>query len=102
MGVKRKGMFLDRIDNDRSYEPGNCRWVTCTESNRNKRTTRKIFINGKPLSITQVAARNGIARGTIHKRLQKGWSLKKAISTKPLTPYQKGLAAAAARWGFHA
>lgn len=29
---------LDRIDNDKGYEPGNIRWSTITENQRNKRT----------------------------------------------------------------
>lgn len=28
---------VDRIDNSRHYEPGNLRWATATEQNRNKR-----------------------------------------------------------------
>ncbi len=34
-----QGLYIDRIDNDKGYYPDNCRWVTVTESNRNKRST---------------------------------------------------------------
>lgn len=37
MGERPAGLTLDRIDNNRGYEPGNCRWSTVTEQNRNRR-----------------------------------------------------------------
>lgn len=31
-----KGWTLDRVDNNQGYRPGNCRWASVTEQNRNR------------------------------------------------------------------
>lgn len=35
-----KGLWLDRIDNDEGYYKDNCRWVTPTESSRNRKMVK--------------------------------------------------------------
>jgi hypothetical protein len=38
LGDPPPGMSLNRIDNDGNYEPGNVRWATCCEQQRNRRS----------------------------------------------------------------
>lgn len=63
---------IERIKNERGYEPGNIRWATRTEQNRNKRNNIRLLLNGEPMVLRQAAMAMGLRYLTVYKRRQKG------------------------------
>ena len=74
---------IDRIDNARGYEPGNCRWVTRTQNMNNRTDNRYIEHDGEKLTLADWGRRTGIAPATIAQRIKKGWSVDRAL-TEPV------------------
>lgn len=74
---------LDRIDNDRGYEPGNCRWATRAEQMRNRTSNRVIEARGETKTLGEWATISGVKRETIARRLNVGWEPERAIFEYP-------------------
>lgn len=81
LGERPSGCSLGRIDNNQSYEPGNCRWETTKEQARNKRNTRWFTLHGITKSLAEWAEEAGITGSIVWKRLKRGWSVEKALTT---------------------
>lgn len=83
MGVRPSGTTLDRWPNGAgNYEPGNCRWATPTEQNRNRRSVRTVEIDGKRMCLVEACEHLGLNYEAIKSRVYKrGWSVERALST---------------------
>lgn len=85
---------IDRRDVNGHYCKDNCRWATPSEQGQNKRSNRILTFNGVSQSISLWARQVGITHFTLHARLDRGWSVEKALTT-PLHTQRKEVAHAA-------
>lgn len=63
---------LDRIDGNRGYEPGNVRWATAIEQNRNRKNARVVSVGDAMVSLIELSEQTGVKYTTICKRWRVG------------------------------
>lgn len=69
-----KGHSIERIKNERGYEPGNVRWATWTEQMSNTRRNRMVTLAGETLTLTAWARKLGISAPGLAYRIHAGWA----------------------------
>ena len=70
---------IDRIDNNGSYCPENCRVVSMKTQSLNKSNNHYITYNLKKMTVTEAAEKNNLTNHQVFNRLDKGWSMKRAL-----------------------
>lgn len=71
---------IERVDNDRGYEPGNCKWLPQALQAQNRRGNVYLDVGGKTICVAEASRRTGIGEGAIRWRIRKGWPVEKILA----------------------
>ena len=99
LGDAPPGTSLDRIDNDGPYSAANVRWASKSTQMRNKGNNRFLTCRGKTQTLCDWAAEINVSMSTILKRLQYGYTVEEALSSRILTQQESSALGHKARWG---
>lgn len=73
---------IERIDNNKGYEPSNCRWATRAEQVRNSRRTILFTLDGTTACLKDWCKSLGVSYSAAVWRIRNGWTVSEALFGK--------------------
>lgn len=83
MGLRPEGMTLERLENNRGYEPGNCVWETRKVQSRNTERSLRITYRGVTRTLAEWSEITDIPYFTLKARRRAGYTPEQCIE-KPV------------------
>lgn len=80
MGPRPEGMTIDRLDQCKGYEPGNCRWATIEEQHLTRGTTKLYRWAGGWMTTRQIANLEGVPFNTLRKVVRNMKTIQSAVA----------------------
>ena len=85
-----ESLTIERIDVNAGYFPENCMWADRYIQSRNRTNNRKISFQGRTMILVDWAKETGFSESTIRRRLNRGWSVERALTTETKRPNGAG------------
>lgn len=80
---------IDRVDNNKGYDPSNVEWKTSKQQMSNVRSNHIITFNGKEYTLVSLAEEYDIKANTLLYRLRRGWSVDEAIKGERVKEFKR-------------
>lgn len=80
MGPRPPNHSLERVDNMRGYDPGNCEWATRKQQARNTRSVKLVMVDGVEMPTSEAAIVIGVPQSRIFGWVfRRGWTHQRAV-----------------------
>lgn len=76
---------IERTETNGNYCVSNCRWATKQEQGFNRRNNNRITFRGENLTVTEWCKKLNLNKPTFYGRLERGWSIERALRTPRLS-----------------